>query len=189
MGPPDSHGITRDPRYSGYSRTGGGFRVRGYHPLRRDFPDASATLPAISDSESYNPAEAGTSAVWAVPRSLATTWGITFVFSSSGYLDVSVPGVRLRATARMTGLQPAGLPHSEIPGSKVVCTSPGLIAAYHVFHRLPEPRHPPMCPFLLSPPRHPFGRQGVYLQLSTLFVFLTRISTRFFRLSFHSCSS
>ena len=53
---------------------------------------------------------------------------------------------------QMTGLQPAGLPHSEISGSKVVCTSPELIAAYHVFLRLPEPRHPPMCPFLLSPP-------------------------------------
>ena len=53
---------------------------------------------------------------------------------------------------QMTDLQPAGLPHSEISGSKVVCTSPELIAAYHVFLRLPEPRHPPMCPFLLSPP-------------------------------------
>ena len=29
-------------------------------------------------------------AVWALPRSLAATYGITFVFSSSGYLDVSV---------------------------------------------------------------------------------------------------
>ena len=40
----------------------------------------------------------------------------------------------------MTG---TGLPHSEIPGSKVVCTSPRLFAAYHVFHRLHVPRHPP----------------------------------------------
>ena len=31
--------------------------------------------------------------VWAIPRSLATTCGITIVFSSSGYLDVSVPRV------------------------------------------------------------------------------------------------
>ena len=33
--------------------------------------------------------------VWANPRSLATTWGITFVFFSSGYLDVSVRQVSL----------------------------------------------------------------------------------------------
>ena len=31
--------------------------------------------------------------VWAVPRSLAATYGITLVFFSSGYLDVSVPRV------------------------------------------------------------------------------------------------
>ena len=33
--------------------------------------------------------------VWASPISLATTFGITFVFFSSGYLDVSVPRVPL----------------------------------------------------------------------------------------------
>ncbi|PDP67141.1 hypothetical protein CLI70_12145 [Prevotella intermedia] len=33
--------------------------------------------------------------------------------------------------------------HSEISGSKVICTYPKLIAAYHVLHRLREPRHPP----------------------------------------------
>ena len=36
----------------------------------------------------------------------------------------------------------AGLPHSEIPGSKVICTSPELIAAYHVLRRRQEPGHP-----------------------------------------------
>ena len=35
------------------------------------------------------------SLVWAPPISLATTLGITFVFFSSGYLDVSVPRVPL----------------------------------------------------------------------------------------------
>ena len=36
-----------------------------------------------------------------------------------------------------------GLPHSEIFGSKVICTYPKLIAACHVLHRLWKPRHPP----------------------------------------------
>ena len=36
-----------------------------------------------------------------------------------------------------------GLPHSDIPGSKLVCSSPGLIAACHVLHRLLAPRHSP----------------------------------------------
>ena len=41
-------------------------------------------------SWSYNPNLAETRLVWAVPISLAATNGITFVFFSSGYLDVSV---------------------------------------------------------------------------------------------------
>ena len=44
---------------------------------------------------------------------------------------------------KVTGLQPAGLPHSDIPGSRIICISPGLFAAYHVLLRLREPRHPP----------------------------------------------
>ena len=36
-----------------------------------------------------------------------------------------------------------GFPHSDIPGSRDICSSPGLFAAYHVFHRLSVPRHPP----------------------------------------------
>jgi hypothetical protein len=40
-------------------------------------------------------------------------------------------------------ITPEGLPHWEILGSKLVCSSPRLIAAYHVLHRLLVPRHPP----------------------------------------------
>ena len=36
-----------------------------------------------------------------------------------------------------------GFPHSEISGSKFICNSPKLIAAYHVLHRLLMPRHSP----------------------------------------------
>ena len=46
-------------------------------------------------------------------------------------------------SARSDQLKLAGFPHSEISGSRVVCTSPELIAAYHVLHRLHAPRHPP----------------------------------------------
>lgn len=72
--------------------------------------------------------------VWANPRSLATTYGITIVFSSSRYLDVSVPRVNLHYW--ITSLQLAGLSHSEIFGLIRMCQYPKLIAAYHVLHRL-----------------------------------------------------
>jgi hypothetical protein len=45
--------------------------------------------------QSYNPKIAVTTLVWASPRSLATTWGIIVIFSSSGYLDVSVHRVSI----------------------------------------------------------------------------------------------
>lgn len=43
--------------------------------------------------KSYNPTYAVTYMVWTNPRSLATTWGIIIIFSSSAYLDVSVQRV------------------------------------------------------------------------------------------------
>ena len=45
---------------------------------------------------------------------------------------------------------PAEFPHSEISGSKDICSSPKLIAAYHVFHRLLVPRHSPCALFSLT---------------------------------------
>ena len=44
----------------------------------------------------------------------------------------------------------AGFPHSEICGSMDICSSPQLIAAYHVFHRLLVPRHPPCALYSLT---------------------------------------
>jgi hypothetical protein len=41
------------------------------------------------------------------------------------------------------GMTPGGLPHSGIVGSKPVCGSPTLFAAYHALHRLLAPRHSP----------------------------------------------
>ena len=52
--------------------------------------------------------------VWAIPRSIATTKGITIVFSSSGYLDVSV--LRVCPPCGVMSLHDTGLPHSEIFG-------------------------------------------------------------------------
>ena len=47
-----------------------------------------------------------------------------------------------------------GLPHSGIAGSKAICASPELFAAYHALHRLTEPRHPPCALIYFSSPAH-----------------------------------
>ena len=69
-----------------------------------------------------------------------------FSFFSSGYLDVSVhrvPSVSLWIHDTVTEVYSAGFPHSDIRGSMLICSSPRLFAAYHVFLRLLVPRHPP----------------------------------------------
>ena len=85
--------------------------------------------------------------VWAVPVSLAATQGIAFAFSSSGYLDVSVPRVCLLLPyVFRQGYHPitdGGFPHSEISGSKLTYSSPKHIGVSPVLHRLLVPRHPP----------------------------------------------
>ena len=85
--------------------------------------------------------------VWAVPVSLAATQGIAFAFSSSGYLDVSVPRVCLSTSyvfrCQYHPITDGGFPHSEIPGSKFTYNSPRHIGVSPVLHRLLVPRHPP----------------------------------------------
>ena len=84
--------------------------------------------------------------VWPFPLSLATTRGISFDFSSSPYLDVSVQGVPHAYLLIQYTFHDSSswvFPHSEICGSKLICSSPQLIAACHVLRRLPMPRHSP----------------------------------------------
>src|SRR5690606_40443196 len=50
---------------------------------------------------------------------------------------------RLCVQRAVIPLHGTGLSHSEIHGSTLACSSPRLIAAYHVLHRLLMPRHPP----------------------------------------------
>ena len=84
--------------------------------------------------------------VWPLSLSLAATNKIDVSFSSSGYLDVSVHRVPLHTLwigVWMIRVLRTGFPHSDICGSRIICISPQLFAAYHVFHRLLVPRHPP----------------------------------------------
>ena len=68
------------------------------------------------------------------------------IFFSSGYLDVSVRRVPLHTLWIGVWIHEGyscRFPHSDICGSRDICSSPQLFAAYHVFLRLLVPRHPP----------------------------------------------
>ena len=69
-----------------------GLRVRGFHPLSPVFPvPFPCPFKSLAQSEPRN----ARIPVWALPISLAATFGIDVSFSSSGYLDVSVHRVPL----------------------------------------------------------------------------------------------
>ena len=92
MVPPVSHRVSRVQWYSGSSLIEVVFRLRDYHPLRLAFPYHSAKLfyRCVSPQpQRINPL------VWPLPRSLATTSGISVDVFSSPYLDVSVQAVPL----------------------------------------------------------------------------------------------
>ena len=100
----------------------------------------------LNESRPQSEPQSARTLVWALSISLAATLEIDVSFFSSGYLDVSVhrvPSVYLWIQYTVHEVFSCGFPHSEICGSMVICTSPQLIAAYHVFHRLLVPRHPP----------------------------------------------
>ena len=145
VGPPASRRVTRAPRYSGSASAFSSLRLRGSYPLRPTCPGRLDCKVKVPFSAALNPSPFGS--VWAPPRSLAATWGIDVSFFSSGYLDVSVPRVPsvtpILFGVRYPRIAAGEFPHSEICGSKDVCSSPQLIAACRVLLRLPVPRRPP----------------------------------------------
>lgn len=94
-----------------------------------------------------NPSWTRVQPVWAFPRSLATTDGITACFLFLRVLRCFTSPGSLRAamySPRGTAVLPAvGFPIRTSTDQSLVGGSPWLFAATHVLHRLLEPRHPP----------------------------------------------
>ena len=143
MVPAYSVKVPRVSTYSGYRHANRPFTYGAFTLSGR--PSQAVLLSLLDQFRGPNP---GVHALWfglfrfrspLLPESHV-------VFSSSGYLDVSVhrvPFLKLCIGLRILEVCSSGFPHSEISGSKDICSSPKLFAAYHVFHRLLVPRHPP----------------------------------------------
>ena len=150
MVPACSHKVPRVSWYSGYRLVCfpfmyGAFTLSGWlsqnHSTR------------ITESITRSEPQSARTLVWPLSISLAATLEIEFSFFSSPYLDVSVqavPDVWLWIHHTTTEVFSARFPHSDISGSMDICSSPKLFAAYHVFHRLLVPRHPPCALFSLT---------------------------------------
>ena len=89
MVPPTSHKVSRVRCYSGATRPSSDFAYRTVTFFGLSFQTASAIRFLLCEWS----ATPHRSVVWALPLSLAATQEIDVSFSSSGYLDVSVPRV------------------------------------------------------------------------------------------------
>ena len=143
MVPPYSHGIPRVPRYSGYHAP---TLVFEYWTITIfGLPSHAVPLTSVVLKVVLTP-KILLSSVWPLPRSLATTSGISVDFFSSPYLDVSVqavPLIYLCIQYMMSEYCSDGFPHSEIHGSMAAFASPWLFADRCVLRRLLMPRHSP----------------------------------------------
>ena len=122
------------------------FPLRGSHTLWLRFPADSRNVRFGNSTYAVLQPPNASTWVWAVPISLAATFGISVIYFPPGTEMVHFPGLahtRLCIQRAVTRVHLAGFPHSEILGSKPACGSPRLIAACHVLLRLLAPRHPP----------------------------------------------
>ena len=90
MVPPVSHGVSRVPRYSGYNLLSILFAYGALTLYGR--PSQTFQLRMFSRDDCPQPQRINP-LVWPLPRSLATTYGISVDVFSSPYLDVSVQAV------------------------------------------------------------------------------------------------
>ena len=148
----DSRRVPRVPRYSGACHEPHHFRLRGYHPLWPVFPDDSTSgsvgnSPALNRAGPTTPTDPKTHrfGLFRVRSPLLTKSLICFLFLQvlRWFTSLSSLSRTYEFSSRILHFQRSGFPHSDISGSTPVCGSPKLIAAYHVLHRLPSPRHPP----------------------------------------------
>ena len=150
MVPAHSIKVSRVSMYSGYRSAGFPFAYGAFTLSGRLSQNLSAR---ITESIMRSEPRCARTTVWPLSISLAATLEIDkFSFSSSPYLDVSVQAVPLHTLwigVWMIRVLRTGFPHSDICGSKIICISPQLFAAYHVFLRLLVPRHPPCALFCL----------------------------------------
>ena len=151
MVPAHSIKVSRVSMYSGFRHVIFPFAYGAFTLSGRLSQNLSARInESIMRSEPHG----ARTMVWPLSISLAATLEIDkFSFSSSPYLDVSVQAVPFHTLwigVWMHEVCSCGFPHSDICGSVDICSSPQLFAAYHVFHRLLVPRHPPCALFCLT---------------------------------------
>ena len=101
-------------------------------------------------------------------------WGNRFYFLFLGVLrcfsSPRWPDQAMYSPEHVTALTVTGFPIQKSPDQSLLSNSPKLIAAFHVFHRLPAPRHPPFALYSLATikPQIKFKRFNANIQIQRL---------------------
>ena len=160
---PASLGVSRAPRYSGrypgrYQR----FAYGGVTLFAPPFQVALLRLHFLTSRRSYvapNPvlqphvSNARTlcaDMVWARPRSLATTRGVSVLISFPTGTEMFQFPAFAPDYAGDPVLPGPGCPIRESSGQRLFASSPKLIAGSYALHRLLTPRHPPCALLYLT---------------------------------------
>ena len=147
----DSRGISRVPRYSGtcpasqmafaygavtlYGRSFQSVRLANWLVTRRPCGPAGPTTPPCKHD--------GLGYVRVRSPLLAESLLFSFPVGTEMVHFPTLSSTAYVFSGGFSRISRRGFPHSDIPGSKPICGSPGLIAAYRVLHRLLVPRHSP----------------------------------------------
>ena len=173
---PDSHEISRVSQYSGtgllpfdfrygaITRFGATFQTL---PLRTHRSIMPALQPRCDESHRFR----------LFPFRSPLLWESRLISSPTGTEMFHFPAFAspyLCIQHGMTESLPPGFPIQKSPDQRMLGSSPRLIAAVRVFHRLPAPRHPPVALFilvilLLLRPRETSYDASLRLSFPTLF--------------------
>ena len=130
-----SHRISPVPWYSGIQPKHFVLRLQGHHLLWRRFPGSFNFNEMLHMAGPTTPNRPEPIRFGLFPvRSPLLRESLLFSFPPANEM-FQFTGLAFRLTG-ILHLQCNGFPHSEICGSRVICTSPQLIAAYRVLHRL-----------------------------------------------------
>ncbi len=163
MVPVDSRRVSRAPRYSGSrARVRSAFAYVAITPYGRLFQVARlaaglVTLRFCTGARPTTPDAHLRLQISNLRFQMSARFGLfrfrsplltesRLLYFPPGTEMVHFPGLartRLWIQRAVPDFESGGFPHSEIPGSKGVTPSPGLIAGHHVLHRRLAPRHPP----------------------------------------------
>ena len=110
-------------------------RVRACHPLRTHFPEGSTHEISCNGAVLQPHMRRNAGGLGSSPFA-RHYWGNHCLFSLPAGTKMFQFPAFASDFCQIVSLQDTGLSHSEISGSRVICTSPELFAAYHVLHRL-----------------------------------------------------